>query len=196
MIGAITGGIGSIAGYFGQREANETNRQNMRDANRVTEAESRRNREFQREMSNTSHQREVADLEAAGLNPLLSATGGATTPGGASGSGTAGASMENTLGSIGTSAKDAVQIGLAIKKQKQEIKNLKQQEKKTHTETTLLKKDVPKSEIQNQFMQDFQKGYLKLRGAAESSAKALKKSYNIMTKETPKSSPTINLRKH
>lgn len=73
--GLIDAGIALFNGFMGRDAQEETNEANS--------AQALRQMEFQERMSNTSHQREVKDLEAAGLNPILSASKGASTPSGA-----------------------------------------------------------------------------------------------------------------
>ena len=50
--------------------------------NEAQAKEAEKNRKFQKMMSNTAHRREVRDLQLAGLNPILSANHGASTPSG------------------------------------------------------------------------------------------------------------------
>lgn len=51
-------------------------------ANKARQNATTQQQDWQKHMSDTAHQREVKDLRKAGLNPILSANSGATTPSG------------------------------------------------------------------------------------------------------------------
>lgn len=104
---AVVGGIISGAGALGAAGISAASQSATNEANADL---ARENNQTQINLANTAHQREVADLKAAGLNPILSAGGsgsavpGLTTP-----------TMVSPLANIGDAMKAGITDWSAIK---------------------------------------------------------------------------------
>lgn len=114
----ISGGLGMLGGAF----QNSAQKDLQNSANETSIQLAAENRAWQERMSNTAHQREVADLKAAGLNPILSATGGsgASTPSGNVAQ-IGAAKVEDVIGKGVSSAKDAAALSLARDSMKSQV---------------------------------------------------------------------------
>lgn len=110
-ISIAAAGASLVGGFLSSSGQSDANKANLKIA--------REQMKFQERMSNTAHQREVADLRAAGLNPLLSANGGASTPSGAS------ANMVNTKAPLANSIAKSPEAILAVQQQRADISKTK-----------------------------------------------------------------------
>lgn len=113
-IGNMLGAIGSVAAsagldYFSAKQQNDMARGQAHEAMSFSAQQAKAQMDFEERMSNTAHQREVADLKAAGLNPLLSLNAGASTPAGAMGTGVA-APVVPELSHIAHSVSDFIDL--------------------------------------------------------------------------------------
>lgn len=115
---ALLSGGSSALGYLGVKDTNDTN-QDIANAQMA----------FQERMSNTSYRRAMADMQAAGLNPMLAyQQGGASTPPGA------GFVAQNKIGG----ALAAVATAKQVENMDAQTDLIEAQAAKTHAEKALV----------------------------------------------------------
>lgn len=105
--GLLFSGIGALGNAISSSKDVDL----MREQNAWNAQQAGINRDFQERMSNTAYQRATADMVKAGINPMAAfSQGGASSPSGATASGTAARTTPSDLGKMAASAVDMARL--------------------------------------------------------------------------------------
>lgn len=111
MLGTVASVGGSLLGYQGQKEANETSIQEAAKNREFNSAEAAKQRAWQEQMRSTGYQTAMQDLKAAGLNPMLAySQGPAAMPTGANASSASMPQISNKMQAALSASATAAQI--------------------------------------------------------------------------------------
>lgn len=146
-LGGGIAGIGSFSSIGNMLNDITGATSSAKRAQQYTLEQMAKNHEYQKEFAQNAHQWEVQDLEAAGLNPILSAGAGAAASGGGIGSG---ASNQSNIGitDIANSAITAMQTLSNVDLQKAQENQANSQANKNDIEAGMVNPRA-KAEIEN-----------------------------------------------